>query len=246
MSEKKNLQFDSWLSEVCGRDVYRLSFDSEYRQKILKQDSAEAKELKKVQSKKVFIYSKIATSSLKDVELAEDKGFHLVDTNVTLEKHFHSSHTFNNNCELAFAKATDEELTVQVAAHSFIFSRFHLDQKFSKELADYVKAEWVRNYFKGSRGEWMVLAKKNNTVVGFLQLISDKKETLIIDLIAVDTNYRRLGIANDMIAFAEKNLTQFKHIRVGTQVANVPSLKLYQRMGFSIIDSSYVFHYHYS
>lgn len=246
MSGNKNLQYDSWLSEVCERDAFRLTLDDQYLLNVNKADSEEAQQLKEAQARKVFIYSKLSVSAVNFVEFVENNGFHLVDTNVTLEKHYNVHNDFNKNCEIRFANANDEKVTVQLARHSFVYSRFHLDTRFPKEIADRVKAEWVRNYFKGSRGEWMVLAIKNATVVGFLQLLSNNKDTLIIDLIAVDQSYRRLGVAKDMIVFAERNLSQFKYVSVGTQIANVPSLKFYNRLGFFIIDSSYVFHYHYA
>ena len=47
-----------------------------------------------------------------------------------------------------------------------------------------------------------------------------------------------------MINFATNNLDDFEYIRVGTQLANVPSLRLYEKLGFYIVDAAYVFHYH--
>lgn len=246
MLSNKNLQYDPWLSKECNKDVYRLNIDSDYLKKIDEKDSDEIRELKEVKEKKVFIYTKLPASALNYVEFVEKEGFHLIDTNVVLEKNYSANYIYNNNCELRFATSHDEAGAVNLAQDSFTYSRFHLDNNFSKKLADHIKAEWVRNYFKGVRGEWMVLACIDTRIVGFLQLTSNKNDTLVIDLIAVDPNYRRLGIANDMIAFAETKLTQFIYNRVGTQIANVPSLKLYHRMGFSIVSSSYVFHYHHA
>jgi ribosomal protein S18 acetylase RimI-like enzyme len=68
--------------------------------------------------------------------------------------------------------------------------------------------------------------------------------TLIIDLIAVDERHRRKGIATGMIAYAESHCGHFETIRVGTQVANIPSLRFYERAGFLVSASNYVFHYH--
>ena len=67
---------------------------------------------------------------------------------------------------------------------------------------------------------------------------------LTIDLIATMEKYRGRGIAERMIRYAEGHCHGFDTIKVGTQIANMPSLKLYERMGFRISDSQYVFHYH--
>jgi hypothetical protein len=37
---------------------------------------------------------------------------------------------------------------------------------------------------------------------------------------------------------------EFDYLQVGTQIANKPSLKLYQAAGFSISGAQYVFHAH--
>ncbi len=243
MQSNSNLVYDQWLSQICDKSVYKLNIDDQFINTINDTSTLEHKNLKQILAQKVFVFAKIDTSKISHIHFAESLGLRLMDTNVTYEKHYATNHIFNNNCEIRFAASIDEEQTVNVARNSFVYSRFHLDHQFSKSLANEIKAEWVRNYFTGKRGNQMVLAIKDHKVVGFLQLLNHK-DNLIIDLIAVDNNYRRMGIANDMIAFAEKKLPQFKFVQVGTQIANVPSLKLYARMGFSIVGSSYVFHYH--
>ena len=69
---------------------------------------------------------------------------------------------------------------------------------------------------------------------------------LIIDFIATDTNERRKGIASDMIAFTENEFTGFSKLRVGTQISNLPSLRLYEKLNFQICASDYIFHFHHS
>ena len=88
----------------------------------------------------------------------------------------------------------------------------------------------------------MVLALLNNKPVGFLQLIIKNKE-LIIDLIGVDKIAQGRGVASSMIQFASKNIKR-SCIKVGTQIGNLPSIKLYQKLGFVLTESDYVFHYH--
>jgi ribosomal protein S18 acetylase RimI-like enzyme len=133
---------------------------------------------------------------------------------------------------------------VGLARRSFIYSRFHLDKAIPRETADTLKAEWVGNYFTGKRGDQMVVALVDGTIVGFLQLLYGRDKTVTIDLISVDASQRRKGIASDMIAYAEAECGDFKQIRVGTQIANVPSIRLYEKIGFRVTGAQYVFHYH--
>jgi ribosomal protein S18 acetylase RimI-like enzyme len=134
---------------------------------------------------------------------------------------------------------------VEVAGRSFKYSRFHLDRAIPAELANKIKAAWVGNYFAGRRGQQMVIALVEGTIGGFVQLLYSQDKILTIDLIAVAENQRRKGIAGDMIAFAEAECGPFEHIRVGTQIANIPSMRLYEKLGFRVTEAHYVFHYHY-
>ncbi|MBU0579594.1 MAG: GNAT family N-acetyltransferase [Candidatus Margulisbacteria bacterium] len=167
-----------------------------------------------------------------------------MDTNVSFEKSVSKDLHNTNNCVLRFAEKIDEENTVQLAKNSFVFSRFHLDKEFTSKESATIKGEWVRNFFKGQRGDFMILALVNNQIVGFLQLLKSPQDTLVIDLIAVDEKQRKKGIAGDMISFAEKNIKGIQNIKVGTQIANIPSIRFYQNIGFKFIGANYVFHYH--
>ena len=88
----------------------------------------------------------------------------------------------------------------------------------------------------------MVIALLDDEPVGFLQLILKYRE-LFIDLIGVDKNAQGKGLASAMIKYAEENIIH-TCIKVGTQIGNFPSIKLYQKLGFVLNGSDYVFHYH--
>ena len=89
----------------------------------------------------------------------------------------------------------------------------------------------------------MIVALVGDVIVGFLLLL-ESDTNLTIDLVAVDNNYQRIGVASDMIAYAECYLNSFSSVQVGTQLANIPSIRLYEKMGFRAYTSNYVFHYH--
>lgn len=235
---------DSWLTAILQCDVYRLTIDDMPAEQ-LKDSSFQLNNL--VEQKPgvpIFIYTKVATEALSVVKWVEQMGFNLIDTNIAFDKPISSASTLTGQSEVRFAIPTDEAQTVAVARENFIYSRFHLDSAIPRQAADTVKAEWVRNYFWGRRGQQMVVAEVEGRIAGFLQLLYGPGKTLVIDLIAVDKTQRRKAIASDMIAFAEANCGEFTHIRVGTQIANIPSLRLYEKIGFRVTEAHYVFHYH--
>lgn len=233
---------DAWLGEVLNRQVYELSIPKApvpaEAAVLLEEISAQ---------KPVFIF---ARTNPVDVELhrfLESRAFHLIDTSLTFLKPVAVESTTlrsqNDDIEIRFARPGDFETVVETASKSFSYSRFHLDVMFQRREADYLKSRWVGNFFKGLRGDQMVVAASPQRCAGFLQLII-KDEVLIIDLIAVDPDFRRRGLAVDMIRFAESSIKGIKKYQVGTQLANMASIVLYQNYGFLLQAAKHIFHFH--
>ena len=257
----KNIIYDPWFAQILQRDVYRLVVDDELieksREPALRESAGQVPTgqvydlLRELQSKPLFMYAKVSTTSLFASQFLERVGFNLVDTNVIFNKPIAPRSKFAAHCAVRFAVSSDKSQVMEVARKNFVYSRFHLDRAIPNLLANKIKAEWVGNYFPtsldysvGKRGDEMVVAVVDERVVGFLQLLRRNEGQLIIDLIAVDASQRRKGIASDMIAYAESKCHGCERILVGTQVANIPSIRLYEKIGFRLCASKYVFHYH--
>jgi GNAT superfamily N-acetyltransferase len=246
MSNPIKITPDKWLSEVLCREVFSLQTDESFLRGMVKRDNDVFSRLNALMARNhVFIYTKISPIQLHWTSFLEEKGFRLVDTNIVLSKPRSVSCYNDKDLHVRFAIPNDEIQTVDLAERSFSFSRFHLDPMLGRKTADLIKAEWVRNFFKGKRGKYLVLAFISDRVAGFLQLLDDTTSNdLIIDLVAVDDQYRRRGIARRMIGFAEACCGDYWNVIVGTQIANIPSLRLYEGMGFRCLNASYVLHYH--
>jgi len=230
--------FDNWLSDVIQRDTYRILLEETESGRIRKSLSDY------LEIKNVFIYVKIPAGELKTVHFFQKNRFKIADSNIVFEKTLSFCRDLPDHLSVRFALPEDRIGVEELAGRSFIYSRFHLDDDISKETADRIKALWAGNYFLGKRGDHMIVALKESRIVGFLQLLSGSDNTLVIDLIATDSGFRRQGIGRGMITYAEKSLREFRKIRVGTQIANIPSMQLYENMGFRICGADYVFHYH--
>ncbi|NJL56509.1 GNAT family N-acetyltransferase, partial [bacterium] len=111
-----------------------------------------------------------------------------------------------------------------------------------------IKAEWARNCCLGKRGDRCFVAYKDNSPTGFLAaLLGQEGEQYVatIDLIAVDELLRGRGFGCALVAaFASLYRERQARLRVSTQVANIPALRFYQRLGFVVARSAYVLHYH--
>jgi len=228
------LDKDQWLSSILGKSVFQIDsgFVSQLANSHLPQGAA-------------LVMVKVPVSNVLDCIHLQKLNFSLVDTNVQLQKLSDKSSSLTNNLTIRFSNPSDQEGVLKIAANSFTYDRFHSDPDIKQEAAEKIKVEWAKNYFKNARGNWMVVAEDRGIISGFLQLLQGVDGALIIDLIAVDQNYRHTGVAQSMISFAMQNCeTKTRVVRVGTQIANLPSIALYLKMGFSITSAQYVFHYH--
>jgi ribosomal protein S18 acetylase RimI-like enzyme len=235
---------DRWLSAVLSRDTYKLQYESKLNQSQSDTLTPLHEVLKTAARPGTFIYTKVSPTDLQMVAALESTGFRLVDTNVQLAKPLVARDKSNApEYIVRLATSRDEDGVVDVASTSFVYSRFHSDVQFPKILANKVKGEWARNYFKGERGHMMVVVEREGRIVGFLQLLKSE-DKLVIDLVATSQGAQGKGIAKGMIAHAESENQGLKKVLVGTQLANVPSLNLYEKLGFKVCDSNHVFHLH--
>jgi len=240
MHDRIQLIHDDWLSQMLKNDAFKLLMGrpGQVSEKEIRQNLGEV-----LHQAPVFVYTKIAVDALDCSDIVQTLGFRLVDTNVTFQKLLTNSNPVGNLTDIRFARTEDREEVSRIAGNSFRLSRFHLDPKIGNDIANTIKVNWATNYFAGKRGDAMVVSENGGRLSGFLQLLYCDDE-MVIDLIAVDKEERRKHIASDMITFAESNRRGAKSIRVGTQVANLPSMTLYEKLGFHITDAAYVFHYH--
>ncbi len=234
VQQGETVRLDSFATGVLGYPVYELVSAEEWP---LLQERALKRPL--------LAYAFVAAGDKEKLAWLLKRGWQLVDTNVQMEKT--TSRLYQSQpvgTMFRWARPPDEDRVAGIARNSFAGSRWHRDSKISNELADKIKEEWARNYWRGSRGQYMVVAEEEGYVVGFNQLIKREDGALVIDLIAVDERYRGKGVASGMIAFAVASCGPMTRVVVGTQLTNTASLKMYQRSGFLIVGATHVFHRH--
>lgn len=235
------IHYDQWLSDELQREVYKL--DVEELTAYGESDPDEY--LSVLNFENVFVYAKIRVNDADKISFLEKLGFNLVDTNIVFERVIDDRIQDTGLSNIRFAVPEDRQRVRELAASSFSFSRFHLDPLLPDDKANEIKASWAENFFFSGRGDGMVVSSIEGKIAGFLQLLYSG-EDLIIDLIAVDKAFRRKGIASGMITYAQRSLKGFKKVRVGTQLANIPSIRMYENLEFIFSGASYVFHYHHT
>lgn len=222
------LRPDVWLGERLGKPAFQVGRDI----------AADA-----LPSAPAFVGAKLDVADTDGLLRLQTLGFQVIDTNVQLRRAATDAPAETGPAR--FTVDSDEAGIRKIAGESFVYDRFHRDPKIDSGVAARIKADWAGNFFAGKRGEWMVTSGAPGKPEGFLQLMKGENGTIVIDLIAVSAAHRGKGLAQAMIGFAAQAcLGHAAPLNVGTQIANLPSLSLYERLGFRIISAGYVLHLH--
>ena len=221
---------DNWLESILGKPCLNLQAESSKKSiALVMPDGASA-----------FLTAKSDSGNLLLLRELQKSDFCLADTALSFTLHG----LISSGSKARFAIPDDELRVRQIARESFSQTRFHNDKNITKEVANKIKEEWAANYFSGNRGDILIVSERNDEVAGFLLAIKTETST-VIDLIAVDSQYRKEGCGTEMInKLAEQKGGDSKPIQVGTQIANISSLVFYQEMGFKMKSAQYVFHKH--
>lgn len=144
-------------------------------------------------------------------------------------------------------KETDLEELMKIAKGSFDYDRFHADPTLDNGFCDKYYEQWIYNSCHGFADKIFV-SEYEGKAVGFTTGRADhSQEYGRLVLSAVSDEYRGLGIYTSMIYEGVKWLEKegFKGLIVGTQINNVAVQKAWIKLGFTVLDSEYVLHFHY-
>lgn len=229
---------DRWLAGVFGRPAFRLDAGVDVAQVRAHAAGQRA----------AFYYVKVDARDTRTVQTLGGAGLAIVDVNVTLDRAPGLAPAGSGAVDVHDVRAEEHAAVLDIAGRAFQFSRFHLDPLVPRALAHRVKREWIANYLRGGRGERLLVATIDGRPVGFLAVLAaevDGKLARVIDLVAVAPEAQGLGAGTALVsAFVRVAGAVSDRLRVGTQVANATSIRLYQRLGFQIVHSAYVLHLH--
>jgi ribosomal protein S18 acetylase RimI-like enzyme len=243
-----NLEADPWLAGILGRDVYRLAWPNDHPV-----DSEAVREiLANTRGPFAFYYAKVPTQRVDLVRTLCGGGFSVVDVQVTFERapDGEAGRPTRPGLPVRDIGPADHAAVLNIAGNCFTYSRFHLDPFFPREQANLIKREWVRNCILGRRGERVLVAEADSLPVGFLAVLAADvkgRSCRVIDLIGVSAASQGRGVGRMLVdSFTRAYAGHCDLLRVGTQVANTVSVRLYEGCGFRLVESAYVLHAHIS
>ena len=224
-------KIDKWLSTQLGHPAYNTNnIDKSFS-------------FSKYINKKILISIK-SNRKIKNSFLKKNK-IKLIEKNLTFIKNSKKEELEENFFKnIRFANSFDKKQILDIAERSFINSRFFKDKNIQRNLAKKIKRNWVLNFFRKKRGEYLIISNYKKKVVGFLLILKNKND-YIIDLIAVKKNYQNLGFGTKMIKFLENIVLKRDKVKiyVSTQSNNKDSIKLYIKNKFKVKYRKYVYHF---
>ena len=236
---------DGWLSDTLAFDVFRVddaASPADEESAVLVSHMAR-------QSKALY-YAKLDTCAPGGVATLSRLGFNVVDVNVTFAatpSEVVPGASMSADVDVAWARDEDRGPVLDVAGSCFRYSRFHLDPLLTTAAAHHVKRQWVASYFDRSRGDRLFVARARGHIAGFLAAVRTTHEhdtAAVIDLVGVAGAYQRSGVGRALVSRFAAHYAACAQLMVGTQAANVPSIRLYEGLGFRTIRSAYVLHRH--
>ena len=229
----KEILYDKWLSEKLNTNCYSCKLNN----------VADYIELK---SKFEFNYPYFV--SVKTFENPEDYVYELpgsirfITSMNNLKWDPISSTLFETSQYIDEFQTKDYEQVVRITEKSFELDRFSLDNRLPQPLKGKVKVGWIAANLSQERNtKTFVSRSADGKIQGFSSLLLSKN-SVAIDLIAVDPEFRNKGIASSLVRMSQ----EFAHsvsmpLEVGTQQSN-PANRIYRKNGFVLQNILHVSH----
>lgn len=241
---------DAWLTQQVGHPVYQALMPRHGSVAVAPPSSLlEPLRCHVRQQRQALYYAKVDVTNVAVTGALQGEGFQLVDTSVVLSQGVPVAGVdplLRSGIEIRPPRGDEHGEVLRIAASCFRFSRFHTDTRLPTKTANQIKREWIRNCLEGRRGDGVIVAVRGGRVDGFLAALTFAPErTAVIDLIGVDPSAQRRGAGSALVqAFMHRYADHMARLKVGTQLANIASLKLYQKHGFEVSGAAYVLHLH--
>ena len=240
---------DRWLSDVLERQVFVVRIDPDDDR------AAAARSVKgHAAGRAAGLYvARLPATDVAGAGQLTSSGFRVVETRLGFSRPIEwplegdGDEVASGVSVTAFDASWRDEV-LDIAGSCFRYSRFHVDPGVGKAPADRVKREWIRSYVEGRRGDRLLVACDRGTPVGFAAMLlkaGAPRPAAVIDLIGIHAGAQRRGIGRHLIrSAASAYASSCASLEVGTQACNVPSIRLYERMGFRLADSAFMLHLH--
>ena len=195
------------------------------------------------------IFARVALNDLPSVHCLEKEGGMLTDILVTFyiepERKLIQARP-PSGTEVVEACKGDKQALMIMADAIFKIDHFHADPYLPRDKCDKLYAEWVSSCLDGLV-DTVLVARKDSKPVGFItcriERITEGYSYGVIDLVGVEKEREGKGIGSSLVSEALRWFSNYtRSVYVGTQAANIPAVRLYEKMGFRQVFSEATVH----
>ena len=241
-----------WDSEQLGVKAARIDYlvaDGSYYEQLRIKDALLERLLTQVEACGVGHLSvRIDASDYSSLHALEGADFHTIDTLITfaIDLDKQRPQKPDHDFKIRLAGPADAEQLADLARTAFVYDRFHSDPSIDRERADELHATWLRDSCNGKAVDAVLLAEDDKGLLGFasclLQRDTDKLGRMVGTMIlaASAERARGRGVAHATMMAASEWMRQqgCDVVEGGTQVRNIPSVRLFRRCGFLMVGAS--------
>lgn len=199
------------------------------------------------------------TGDLALIHSLEHHGFQLLDGIQTFALRFDGSTaapnanvtaTWEAGCRIGLFEPWQLDGVVDLAGQAYRFDRFHADSALTRETANQLHRDWLRNSCLGKAADAVFVASRSSEVLSYVTVSFDKelercsgRKLAVIVLVATSESARGQGLAKRTTRQTLDWLqAQGAHaVTVGTQLRNVAAGRLYESAGFRLAATSLTF-----
>lgn len=231
------IQHLDWDSDFFGFPVARINVPSMQNSNL--QDVVSAVKASAIKLTYLFCEEKIPEFD------ARQLGCKLVDCKVLYSQELPSKPPLKQpNVLVREAKSGDEGVLAQLAILSGQYSRFSVDDRIPPEKFRSLYTQWMEASIKGLLADTVYVAINANDSPTGVVTVKKEHKTLSIGLIAVLPENRGQGVGESLIQNVLSSTwgKNCEHATVVTQSDNLPACRLYEKNGYSVTKTDYVYH----
>jgi dTDP-4-amino-4,6-dideoxy-D-galactose acyltransferase len=244
------LEWDTRQLGVRAARIGRLVLHPDYAASSLARSELLGKVYEDCTEKSIrFLTARLGSNETSFIHQLEDDGFNVMDGIITFSYDLRLGQVPAGGGQITLRQAeeADSRELERIAFSSFTRDRFHADPRIPPDVADRIYENWIRNSLRGIGADVVIVGEAEGRLAGFVTCRVDERSGRIlglsvgtIALVAVDGRARGKGVGTAMMLEA---LRWFREhgaavVEVGTQLRNIPSSRVYERMGFRLVASS--------
>ena len=224
-----NLKSDVWLTDCVSFPCYQShKLGTENLEVIRKKEN-------------VFITYKLEEGICSMHDDLKTIGFKKINTQVTFSwepNDLEKNQSFNNELQIKIVDSKNYKEELKKFSSYFVLDRFSVDKRLPNSWSKKIKYNWL---LSKEPGTYLLAAKMNEKMAGLI-LFKMNDSQVVIDLIAVDPQFRGKMVASSLIYFLKKKFDHKIPILVGSQDNNILASNLYLSSGFNEISRHNVYH----